>query len=99
MVETEVRAPEGLPRRFWLRRDTDPTGVSGVGIVAQGSQWTTGAVALYWPGPEVQSTVVYASLDDMLFVHNHMGAGTTSVLWIDDEDGVAVRRDHAECSA
>lgn len=71
----------GLPRRFHLKRNRDVSGVSGVGIVAEGAVWSSGAVALHWPG-RPQATSVWASIDDLVTAHGHNGA--TEVVWIDD---------------
>ncbi|WP_028924198.1 hypothetical protein [Pseudonocardia acaciae] len=65
-------------RRFELHRDTDHTGVSGTGVVAEGAQFGDGTVVLRWLG-RYTSTVVWASLDDAMAVHGHDGA--TYVVW------------------
>ncbi|MFI0739327.1 hypothetical protein ACH4PU_14745 [Streptomyces sp. NPDC021100] len=62
-----------FPRPFLLRRAIDHTGVSGVGIVAEGVLFTDGTAALRWRGAHA-STVIWASLDDALAVHGHDGA-------------------------
>lgn len=69
------------PRTFWLIRHRDVSGVSGVGIVAEGTVWSSGAVALHWPTPP-RSTSVWLSIADMLDAHGHNG--DTTVAWIDD---------------
>lgn len=61
------------PRLFRLERDVDHTGVSGVGIVADGVLWPDGTVTLRWCGDR-PSTVNWASLDDARHVHGHGGA-------------------------
>jgi hypothetical protein len=38
-------------RRFELHRDEDATGISGVGKVAEGVQFSSGEVALKWMTP------------------------------------------------
>lgn len=67
-----------MRKTFILRRDLDPTGVSGTGDVAEGAQFSDGTVALRWIGPRV-STAVWADLADMLDIHGHDGA--TRVVW------------------
>lgn len=62
-------------------RHQDVTGVSGVGVVAQGTEWTSGAVTLHWPGDPVQSTGQYRSVEELLCIHGH--GGCTEVEWID----------------
>lgn len=58
---------------FELVRTKDVTGVSGVGVVAEGVVFTDGTVVLRWRGQHA-STVVWSSLDSVLAVHGHDGA-------------------------
>jgi hypothetical protein len=67
-------------KRFQLARDVDITGVSGVGIVADGVEFPDGATVIRWRG-ERQSTVVWPSIDDVKAIHGHNGA--TRIEWID----------------
>lgn len=67
-------------RRFELHRDRDLTGVSGTGVVAEGVEFTDGAVAVHWPGSYV-SSVIWASVEDAVAVHGH--AGATRLVWLD----------------
>lgn len=69
-------------RRFYLKRLADVSGVSGVGRVADGVQWTDGQVTLHWRGAR-PSTSVWASMGDMLDIHGH--GGSTVVEWLDEE--------------
>jgi hypothetical protein len=68
------------PRRFWLVRHHDVARGSAAGIVAEGTVWSSGQVALHWPGRPL-TTSLWASLDDLLAVHGH--GGWTTVEWID----------------
>jgi hypothetical protein len=61
------------PRIFFLYRQTDVTGVSGTGIVAEGVQFSDGTCAMRWR-TEISSTAVYASLEDLVKIHGHDGA-------------------------
>jgi hypothetical protein len=70
-----------LPRRFHLQRDTDITGVSGTGRVADGVLWPDGSVAIRWRGDR-PSTVHWDRIADAEHVHGHHGA--TRIEW-DDE--------------
>lgn len=65
-------------RPFVLQRDTDITGVSGTGTVADGVVWPDGTVALRWRGRR-PSSVTWDSIDDALSVHGHDGA--TRIVW------------------
>ncbi|MFE3449654.1 hypothetical protein ACFXJ8_12030 [Nonomuraea sp. NPDC059194] len=71
-----------MTRRFVLRRYTDVSGVSGIGIVADGVQWPDGTVTLRWRGDR-PSTVCWDNLADAEAVHGH--AGATRVVWLDPE--------------
>jgi hypothetical protein len=73
-------------RRFALLRHEDETGVSGVGIVAEGVESPDGRVVLFWrqsatdpnkPG----STGFYTDISEMIAIHGH--GGRTIVAWAD----------------
>ncbi|MGY0231806.1 hypothetical protein [Longispora urticae] len=70
------------PRAFVLRRWVDPTGVSGVGVVAHGVRWFDGRVELRWVGTTtgVASSCSYDSVADVLRVHGH--DGSTEIGWL-----------------
>jgi hypothetical protein len=70
-----------VPHRFRLHRHSDPSGVSGTGDVAEGVEFSDGAVALRWLG-EHPSTAAWAGTDDVLHIHGHNGQ--TEIRWIDD---------------
>lgn len=72
--------PEMLDMRtFRLYRSDDPSGVSGVGFVAEGVQFTSGKCVLAWT-TSVQSIAVYDSMADLVAIHGH--DGKTSVRWL-----------------
>jgi len=66
-------------RRFELHRDTDETGISGTGIVAEGVEFTDGHCAMRWL-PEIRSTAFYDSLSDLEHIHGHNGRTRIVVL-------------------
>ena len=68
-------------RRFELHRDIDVSGVSGVGIVAEGVEFTDGSAVIRWHG-EHPSTVVWPSTDAAMAIHGHSGA--TRLVWLDE---------------
>lgn len=69
-------------RRFVLQRDTDITGVSGTGVVAEGVEFSDGCVALRWTGLTPTSVVFHdRGMDSVDRVHGHSGA--TRVVWLD----------------
>lgn len=73
----------GSTRLFLLVRDSDVTGVSGTGTIAEGVAFSDGRAVLNWrplhEGHE-SSVAVWPSVDAMLAVHGHDGA--TRVVWL-----------------
>lgn len=69
-------------RRFVLQRDTDVTGVSGTGVVAEGVEFSNGVVALHWTS-EFPTSVVFhhRGMESVEHVHGHSGA--TKIVWLD----------------
>lgn len=71
-------------RTFILRRDTDVTGVSLTGDIAEGVQFSNGQVVLCWrtipDRPEVKPSIaVWPDMVSMIAVHGHDGA--TYCVW------------------
>ncbi len=62
-------------RNFWLKRIEDESGVSGVGIVAEGTQFENGKCVLAWV-TQFQSVAVYDSVEELERIH-----GKTLVVW------------------
>jgi hypothetical protein len=74
----------GWFRRFVLERVEDPTGLSGVGIVALGVALPSGRCIMQWRTTDAVgpgSTSIYDSLGQLVAIHGHGGA--TVVRWID----------------
>ena len=61
-----------FPIIIHLVREQDPTGVSGIGNVADGVVTPRGKVVLWW-NSEVTSVAVYDSLEDVMKIHGHNG--------------------------
>lgn len=69
-------------KRFYLQRNTDASGVSGTGKVAEGCQFDTGWCALVWlTGKGAMS--YYESIEILESIHGH--EGMTRVVWVDGE--------------
>jgi hypothetical protein len=66
-------------RTFVLQRKSDPSGVSGIGIVAEGVEFTDGKVALRWIAGDYRSTVIWDDMASVEVIHGHHGA--TRVQW------------------
>jgi hypothetical protein len=69
-------------RRFYLQRNQDASGVSGLGKVAEGCQFDTGWCALVWLTSS-SSMSYYPSIEVLESIHGHQGM--TYVVWVDDE--------------
>jgi hypothetical protein len=80
-AEALIDSARILPRRFHLLRHDDVSEVSGTGVVAEGVLWSSGAVALHWPGYP-SATSVWAEIYSLIAAHGHGGA--TEVVWLDD---------------
>jgi len=65
-----------------MMRHSDPSGVSGVGLVAFGVQFDDGHVAVRWVS-QAPSTSLWDGVDDLLAVHGHRGE--TVIQWLDPE--------------
>jgi hypothetical protein len=70
------------PRLFLLQRHLDVTGVSGVGPIAEGVEWSDGTVSLRWKGDTPSTTFWQAGIPAVEAVHGHGGA--TEVLYLTD---------------
>lgn len=69
-------------KRFYLQRNTDASGVSGCGKVAEGCQFDTGWCALVWlTGKAAMS--YYPDIETLEGIHGHQGM--TKVVFVDDE--------------
>jgi hypothetical protein len=69
-------------RRFELHRHTDPTGVSGTGVVAEGIEFSDGVVALRWRSKWPTSVVFHdRGMEAVEAVHGH--GGETEIVWLD----------------
>ena len=68
------------PRAFTLERDTDVSGVSGTGRVAEGVEFSDGTVALRWTSDWPTSVVFHErGIESVRAVHGH--DGKTRVVW------------------
>jgi hypothetical protein len=81
-IQTEDEAQENGVRRFVLVRERDLTGVSGIGIVAEGAMFSNGLSVIRWVR-EPHAVGMYQSVSDLIAVHGHGGA--TQVHFIDQE--------------
>lgn len=68
------------PRVFVLQRHIDVSGVSGIGAIAEGVEWSDGTVSLRWRGDIPSTTFWQAGIPAVKAVHGHGGA--TEVLYL-----------------
>ena len=73
--------PTNQMRRFFLFRNQDLTGVSGIGIVAEGAVFTDGLTVIHWLH-EPFSTGIYQTVDDVIAIHGHQG--NTQLQFLDE---------------
>ncbi|MEV5964028.1 hypothetical protein AB0L70_19825 [Kribbella sp. NPDC051952] len=66
-------------RLFRLVRHTDPSGVRGTGTLAEGVEWSDGAVALRWRGPWPSTSTWDGGIDAVLAAHGT--GGRTQIHW------------------
>lgn len=59
-------------KRFVLNRKEDVSGVSGVGVVAEGIEFSDGSAAIRWLTSRA-STTVWSSVEDAVAIHGHGG--------------------------
>lgn len=72
-------------RRFELHREVDVSGVSGTGVVAEGVEFSDGAVVLRWRTDWPTSVVFHdRGVASVKAVHGH--DGRTKLIWLDVED-------------
>lgn len=86
MVIADMRSR--VPRVFFLVRHVDVSGVSGTGIVAEGTEWTDGSVSLRWRGEHASTTFYEAGVRAVLAVHGHSGA--SEVVYLTPSEGLGL---------
>lgn len=74
-----------MMKRFYLYRDVDETGISGVGIVAEGIQFMSGRCVIEWR-TEFRSIGIYESVEDLIAIHGHNGK--TRVVWLKEDSNI-----------
>jgi hypothetical protein len=67
-------------RRFYLYRLIDASGMSGIGVVADGVCFPTNECVISWR-TYANSLGIYKSPEDLLTIHGH--GGKTIIEWID----------------
>lgn len=79
-----VRDYDAYAQPFVLMRDTDVSGVSGTGVVADGVAFPDGTVALRWRGGNPTSVVFHDNgVESVEAIHGHGGA--TRLVWLAED--------------
>lgn len=94
-------------KRFHLVRTEDVTGISGLGRVAEGIQFSDNTVVLRWLAPYLAAThvergvkpttVMHADIQSVIALHGHNGA--TTVEWVDGKVRNWIMDEYEEDSA
>ena len=85
------RAPSGM-RTFTLCRESDASGVSGTGVVLEGTLFSTGVVVVHWLTPPPRGSIaIFDSLAQLLSIHVHPHPENRTVVAFDD--GLELRGD------
>jgi hypothetical protein len=78
------QAPEGI-RTFTIARQSDETGISGVGVVIEGVVLATGQAIIHWLTPAPRGALaIFDSMDDFIKIHIRPHPGNASILTWDD---------------
>lgn len=82
-------------RTFHLQRDSDVSGISGTGLVAEGVQFSDGTTVLRWcaavtsrPDHVRPTTVVHDDVQSVIGLHGHGGA--TRIVWHPTDDSEVI---------
>lgn len=70
--------------RFELHRDTDVSGVSGTGVVAEGFVFSDGVAVIHWLGQWNSTAVHEGGVEQVEHVHGH--GGLTRLVWKTGDD-------------
>jgi hypothetical protein len=72
-------------RSFTLRRQEDVSGVSGTGVVLEGTLFSTGVVVVHWLTPPPRGSIaIFDTLDQLLSIHVRPHPENRAVLTFDD---------------
>ena len=74
-------------KRFFLQRDVDISGVSGIGNVAEGIQFDSDWCAMVWLTP-TPAMSWYPNIKAIEDIHGHHGC--TKIVWVDNESANVV---------
>jgi len=73
------------PRRFYLQRYKDQTGVSRTGRVLEGAVFQDGRVVTQWR-PPLTSMGIYNSLAEFKAIHIDCHPSCSDIVWLDKQE-------------
>lgn len=77
-------------KNFVMQRENDKSGVSGVGVVLEGTVFSNGKTVVTWLGKsdvQVKSLGIFDSYEDFLSVHvTSHPENITNIIWSDDPE-------------
>lgn len=76
-----------IMRRFHIVREDDPNGMSGVGIVGEGVQFTDGTCAYRFINTEFRIESIADNIHQVEALHSHLFKDPTRIEWIDPKQG------------
>jgi hypothetical protein len=82
MIDTSHSEEGTPPRRFYLNRIKDETGVSRTGRVLEGLLFQSGKVVTEWR-PPLSTMGIYNSLQEFLTIHVDCHPSCNEVVWVD----------------
>jgi hypothetical protein len=81
-IDSTFRDDGNAPRRFYMRRMVDQTGVSRTGRVLEGVLWQNGEVTVQWRPPHSTSGF-YHSLEEFNLIHVDCHPSCNEIVWVD----------------
>lgn len=82
VIDNEERYDSASPKRFWMQRLKDATGVSATGRVLEGILWQSGKVTVEWRAP-MRSMAIYDDLKTFRAIHMDCHPSMNELVWVD----------------
>lgn len=79
-MKKSAKAALSTSRRFVLKRDSDVSGTSGTGVVAEGIEFSNGQCVIHWIS-QLEAVEIVANMSTVEKIHGH--EGKTSIIWLD----------------
>jgi len=82
IVELLPLVKVAAPRPFQVIRISDVSGVSGTGVIAEGTEWSDGSCSVRWLGADPCTQNWETGIKSFLKIHGH--GGMTYIQFLDD---------------